>query len=176
MGLDLRTWDRDLHQSMEPPRLPFPLYFKSSVSVSRKGSVSSDRPCSHRSQEAGCVERLAQAIAQGWTRREAQAGWAPVVSAVAGDPGPSSVTVCQGSSLLSWEDTAPDISIGKESAVFIFFRKKTFRRFFFFFKKALSFKRNLGMLLFKKKKCLQCISHPFRSEHDLCEEMVFLKN
>lgn len=29
------------------------------------------------------------------------------------------------------------------------------------------------MLLFKEKKCLQCISHPFRSEHDLCEEMVF---
>lgn len=31
------------------------------------------------------------------------------------------------------------------------------------------------MLLFKKKNCLQCISHPFSSEHDLCEEMVFLK-
>lgn len=46
---------------------------------------------------------------------------------------------------------------------------------FFFFFLALSFRRNLGMLLFKEKKCLQCISHPFRSEHDLCEEMVFFK-
>lgn len=71
--------------------------------------------------------------------------------------------------------TAPDIGVSK---VFIFFRKKKtkpFRRLFFFFL-ALSFRRNLGMLLFKEKKCLQCISHPFRSEHDLCEEMVFLKN
>ena len=66
--------------------------------------------------------------------------------------------------------TAPDIGVSK---VFIFFRKKKtkpFRRLFFL---ALSFRRNLGMLLFKEKKCLQCISHPFRSEHDLCEEMVF---
>lgn len=70
--------------------------------------------------------------------------------------------------------TAPDIGVSK---VFIFFRKKKkktkpFRRLFFFFL-ALSFRRNLGMLLFKEKKCLQCISHPFHSEHDLCEEMVF---
>lgn len=97
------------------------------------------------------MERLAQAITQGWGGREAQARWvSPVLSMVAQAMGPSSVTGCLGSGLLSREDTTPDILVRKESAVFIFFRKKTFRRFFFF-KKPLSFRRNLGMLLFKKK-------------------------
>lgn len=68
----------------------------------------------------------------GWGGREAQACWVPpVLSAVAQGLGPSSATVCRGSGLLGREDTTPDLSVRKESAVFIFFRKKTFRRFFF---------------------------------------------
>lgn len=62
----------------------------------------------------------------------------------------SSVSVCWGSRLLGREDTAPDILVRKETVVFIFFRKKHLEDFFF--KKALSFRRNLGMLLFEKKR------------------------
>lgn len=65
----------------------------------------------------------------------------------------ASVTVCPGIGLHSWEDTAPDIWVRKETAVFIFFRKKKKKKHLevFFFLKALSFRRNLDMLLFKKK-------------------------
>lgn len=84
------------------------------------------------------------------------------------------LTTCWARGVRGW-GRQPQIS---GSAKCLFFsekkKKKTkpFRRLFFFFL-ALSFRRNLGMLLFKEKKCLQCISHPFHSEHDLCEEMVF---
>lgn len=37
---------------------------------------------------------------------------------------------CAGDGRLGWEDTAPDILVRKETTVFIFSRKKTFRRFF----------------------------------------------
>lgn len=105
--------------SVVPVVCYFPLRFKGSVSVSRKGSVSNDCLSSHCS-------------------REAQERWVPpVLSAVAPGLGPSSATVCRGSGLLSREDTTPDLLVRKESAVFIFFRKKTFRRFFFFFLKKL---------------------------------------
>lgn len=76
--------------------------------------------------------------------------WVPVALSKVALAWAAPLRLCAGGSgPVGQEDTAPDILVRKETAVFIFFRKKKIRRFFF--KQALSFRRNLGMLLFKKK-------------------------
>lgn len=107
-----------------------------------------------RPRSAGCHQCSAR-----WPR-----AWAP-------PPRP-----CAGAAACSAGKTPPQIFWSGKKVLCLFSSEKKHLEDFFFLRKALSFRRNLGMLLFKKKKCLQCISHPFRSEHDLCEEMVFLKN
>lgn len=147
------------------------------VSVSRKGSVCSDRLSSHSHRRLG-----------------AQRGW-PGPSLGLGRLGGPGAPVCYWCSAQwprAWSlppqpysqgsqaaKTPPQIFRPGEQALCLFSSEIKHLEDFFFLKekkKALSFRRNLGMLLLKEKKCLQCISHPFSSEHDLCEEMVFLKN
>lgn len=90
----------------------------------------------------------------------------------------SSVAVCRGPWPIRPGRHGPQTLVGKETVVFIFFRreKKKIQKIFFFFKQALSFRRNLGMLLFKKKSVCNVSVTRFFLSMIYVRKWFFLKN